>query len=188
LVTMSDKSVISLATQNGQLLWRMPWPDEWNENIVTPLRYRDLLIFSGVRKGTQAVRVTRTGQEWQTQPVWSNPELTLYMNSPVLEGDHLYGLTNKRKGMFFCLEAATGKLLWQTEGREGATAATLSTKEALFFLTSDASLVVLKKSPAGFQQLAKYTVADSSTYAHPVLLGKQVLVKDEGNLSLWSFE
>jgi outer membrane protein assembly factor BamB len=187
LVTMSDKSVISVATRNGQLLWRMPWPDEWNENIVTPLRYQDMLIFSGVRKGTLALRVNRTGQEWKTQEVWRNSELTLYMNSPVLAGDHLYGLTNKRKGMFFCLEAATGKLRWQTEGREGDTAALLNAKDTLFLLTSDASLIVANKNPQGFQQLAKYTVAESPTYAHPVLLGNQMLVKDETNLTLWSW-
>lgn len=187
LVTLSDKSVLGLAAQTGQLLWRMPWPDEWNENIVTPLRFQDLLILSGVRKGTVAVRVKRSGQEWQTEQVWHNPELTLYMNSPVLDGGALYGLTNKRKGMFFCLDAATGKVRWQTEGREGANAATVQAKDTLFFLTSDSNLVVTRKSTQGFEQVAKYTVADSPTYAHPVLLGNQILIKDDAHLTLWTW-
>jgi outer membrane protein assembly factor BamB len=188
LVTLSDKSVIGVAAQNGQRLWRFAWPDEWNENIVTPLLYKDLLILSGVRRGTLALQVTKAGDEWETKQVWHNPELTMYMNSPVLDGEHLYGLSNKRKGMFFCMEAATGKVLWQTEGRDGFNAATLNTKDLLFFLTNDANLVVAKKSAQGFAQVAKYSVGDSATYAHPVLLGKQLLVKDDASLLLWSLE
>ena len=188
LVTMSDKSVIGVNVQTGQLLWRFAWPDEWNENIVTPLKYKDLLILSGARRGTLALRVTKPGSEWKTEQVWHAPELTMYMNSPVLDGEYLYGLSSKRKGMLYCAEAATGKVLWQTEGREGANAALLHTRDWLFALTTDASLIVARKSVKGFAQAAKYTVADSATYAHPVLSGKQLLVKDNAALTLWRWE
>jgi outer membrane protein assembly factor BamB len=188
LVTMTRKSVISVAPQNGQLLWTLAWPDDWDENIVTPLQYKDLLILSGVRKGTVAVRVAKQGAQWQTQQVWHNPELTMYMNSPVLSGEHLFGFTNKRKGQLFCLDAATGKVLWMTEGRDGANAALLNTPAALLMLTTDGNLLAVQKSAQGFKQLAKYAVADSATYAHPVVSGKRILVKDEAALALWSLE
>jgi outer membrane protein assembly factor BamB len=112
----------------------------------------------------------------------------MYMNSPVLDGEYFYGLSAKRKGQFFCAEAATGKVLWTTEGREGNQAAVLNTKDALFILTSDANLIVAKKAADKFQQLAKYSVADSATYAHPILFGKRILVKDNATLALWSLE
>jgi len=110
------------------------------------------------------------------------------MNSPVLEGDHLFGMSSKRKGQYFCLEAATGKVLWATEGREGFNASILSAKDALLILTSDASLIVAKKSAKGFEQVAKYSVADSATYAHPVAMGKRILIKDDAGMALWSME
>jgi hypothetical protein len=47
---------------------------------------------------------------------------------------------------------------------------------------------VATKSTKGFEQVARYTVADSPTWSHPVILGKQLLVKDEANLILWSFD
>src|SRR5262249_49190479 len=124
----------------------------------------------------------------ETKELWSNRELTMYMNSPVLEGDHLYGLTNKRKGQLFCAEAATGKVLWMTEGREGANAAILQTKDLLFILNNDAGLIVAKKSAKGFEQVARYSVADSATYAHPVIWGKRILIKDDAAVALWSLE
>ena len=131
IVTMTDKSVIGVESKTGKLLWRLPWPDEWNENIVTPILYKNTLIFSGIRKGTMAVQVAKNGAEWATKQLWHNPEIAMYMNSPVLEGDHMFGMSSKRKGQYFCLEAATGKVLWATEGREGFNAAILNTKDAL---------------------------------------------------------
>jgi outer membrane protein assembly factor BamB len=188
IVTMTDKSVIGVEAKTGKLLWRLPWPDEWNENIVTPTLYKNLLILSGVRKGTMAVQVTKNGAEWTTKQVWHNPEIAMYMNSPVLEGDHLFGMSAKRKGQYFCLEATTGKVLWATEGREGFNAAILNTKDALLILNSDANLIVARKSAKGFEQVAKYSVADSATHAHPVTMGKHILVKDDASIALWSLE
>jgi hypothetical protein len=31
-------------------------------------------------------------------------------------------------------------------------------------------------------------VADSETWAHPVVIGKQILIKDKSTLALWSLE
>ncbi len=188
VVTMTDKSVVGIAADNGQLLWRLEWPDEWNENIVTPLVWKTSLILSGVRKGTMAVQPTKNGDKWEAKELWHNRELTMYMNSPVLEGDHFYGMTNKRKGSIFCAQAATGKVLWSTEGREGANAAILHSKDLLFVLNNDAGLIVAKKNSAAFEQVARYSLADSATYAHPVIWGKNILVKDDASIALWALE
>lgn len=110
------------------------------------------------------------------------------MNSLVLEGDHFYGMTNKRKGSIFCAQAATGKVLWSTEGREGANAAILHSKDLLFVLNNDAGLIVAKKNSAAFEQVARYSLADNATYAHPVIWGKNILVKDDASIALWALE
>jgi outer membrane protein assembly factor BamB len=188
IVTMTDKSVIGVDAKNGGLLWRMPWPDEWNENIVTPTRYKNMLILSGVRKGTAAIEVVKSGASWTTKEIWRAPEIAMYMNSPVLEGDLLFGMSSKRKGQYFCLDAASGKILWTSEGREGANAAFLNAKNVLLILNNDGGLIVAGKSAKGFEQLAKYSVADSPTYSHPVVVNNRLLIKDDASIALWSFE
>lgn len=188
LVTLTDKSVVGVAVDSGKLLWSMPWPDEWNENIVTPILYQKLLILSGVRQGTKAIKVSKQGEKWAVTQVWHNPKISMYMSTPVLDGDFLYGLSHLRKGQFFCMDARTGEVAWMTEGREGANAAVVSAGKTLMFLTADASLIVANKTPKAFEQVAKYSVADAATWAHPVLFGKHILVKDEANLSLWAVE
>jgi hypothetical protein len=100
----------------------------------------------------------------------------------------LYGLSALRKGQFFCLDVRTGAALWTTEGREATNAALLHTKNYYFLLTDDAELIVAAKSVKGFEQVAKYTVADQPTWSFPILLDKQILIKDESHLTLWSIE
>jgi outer membrane protein assembly factor BamB len=187
LVTMTDKSVIGVNVKSGGLLWSLHWPDEWNENIVTPLLHKGLVILSGVRKGTAAVRVTNDGGKWAANEVWRNAEIAMYMNSPVSDGANLYGMSAKRKGQYFCLEAATGRVWWTTEGREGDYASLQIAPGLLFILNSDANLTIVRTNTEKFDSLAKYKVADSPTYAHPVVLGRRILIKDDAHLALWSF-
>lgn len=188
VVTLTDKSVVGVAADNGRLLWKVPFADEWNENIVTPVVHGKTLIVSGIRQGTRAFEIVRTANGFETKQLWHNPQVQMYMSSPVLEGDLLYGMSNTRKGQYVCLDVKTGQIIWATEGRDGNQAAVLSAGNVLLFLTSDADLIVAAKSRKGFEPLARYKVAESATWAHPAVVGKQILVKDEASLSLWSVE
>jgi outer membrane protein assembly factor BamB len=170
------------------LLWRIPFETEYVQNIVTPVVYNHTLIFSGIDKGTMAIRVVKRGAKWETEEVWHNSEVSMYMNSPVVSGDFLFGLSHKRKGQFFCLDARTGKTLWTSNGRDGDNAAIIAAGETLLMLTNDAELIIAKKTPESYQILKKYTVADSATWAHPIILGSRILIKDMTNLALSSFD
>ena len=180
--------MVGIAADSGKLLWKLPFPDEWNENIVTPVVYGQTVIVSGVRKGTTAYEVLKGANGFEAKQVWHNPQVAMYMSSPVLDGDYLYGISSLRKGQYFCLNAKTGESLWATEGREGNHASVLNAGSVLLFLTADADLIVAAKSRKGFEPLARYDVADSATWSHLVAFGKQFLIKDDTSLALWSVE
>ena len=58
----------------------------------------------------------------------------------------------------------------------------------VFALTTNAELLAFEATASNLKQVAKYSVADTPTWAHPVLLGNRVLVKDQNSLALWSAE
>jgi len=147
-----------------------------------------MLILSGLDKGTMAIRLIRTGRKWTTQQVWRNDQVAMYMNSPVLSGHLIFGLSHKRKGQFFCMDARTGETVWTSNGRDGENAAIVAAGEIVLALTNDAELIVINRTAKGFEPLKKYTMADSPTWAHPVPVGKGVLIKDAKTLALWSLE
>jgi outer membrane protein assembly factor BamB len=188
VVTQSQQKIIGVSAAEGKLLWSIPFTTPYVQNIITPILFKDLLIFSGLEQGVMAIRVTQSGQTWKTEKVWENKSASFYMSDPVINGGQLFGMSQKNKGQFVALDAATGKSLWETPGRVGDNTAVLTGGDKLFLLTNDAELIVAKASGAAFQEIRRYTVAKSLTYAHPVIAGESILVKDAENLTLWGFE
>lgn len=188
VVTQTQNYCIGVALADGKLLWQLPFTTDYDQNSVTPLVYKDLIIISGLDKGTSALRLSKSGNAWRAEQVWHNAELSMYMSSPVLAGDLLYGLTDKRRGQYFCLDAATGKALWTSEGRQGENAALLNVNGVLFLLNNAGEMIIAKPSAKAFEPIAKYDVSTSATWAHPAIIGKQIIVKDTATLSSWSLE
>jgi outer membrane protein assembly factor BamB len=187
-VTQSQEHCIGIDATTGKLLWKIPFSTAYTQNIVTPAVHEGFLIFSGLDNGIFAVRVVHRDGRWSTEKVWENNRFSMYMSSPVLVGDLLFGLSHQRRGQFFCLDARTGTVHWVSEGRQGDNAAILSAGNVLFLLKNDAELIIAKAGKERFEVVRQYSVAESPTWAHPVVLGNRVLIKDKSTLALWTLE
>jgi outer membrane protein assembly factor BamB len=184
IVGMTEGSIVGLEAKSGKELWTVSFPDEWHENISTPLWTGTQLIVSGPRQGTHAYALAQTGGKWQATETWKNPDIAMYMSSPVFGDGVIYGHSSKKKGQFFALDAKTGAVRWTTEGREGEHASLLLTPQHVIFLTNGADLIVAKRNTPAFAAERRYEVAQGSTFAMPVLLGENILVRDATGLTL----
>jgi outer membrane protein assembly factor BamB len=183
VVAFTQKELVSVSAATGALLWKLPAKTEYDTNCNTPVVYKDTVIVTLEGQGMVAFRPVREGGRWAAREVWRNEENELYMNTPVLYGTTLYGLSMRKKGQFFALDAATGKTVWQGPGRMGENASIINVAGTLLALTNDAVLYVLPAGAGSFAPVAQYTVANSQTWAHPVFLGERILVKDETTLA-----
>ena len=184
IVTLTEGSIVGLDGKTGKELWSTPFPDEWHENIATPLWTGTQLIISGPRQGTHAYALTKNADKWQVTEAWKNPDIAMYLSSPVYGDGLIYGLSSKKKGQFFAIDAKTGAVRWTTEGREGEHASLLLTPQHVVFLTNGADLIVAKRGTPAFTVERRYEVAESPTFAMPVLLGSNILVRDATGLML----
>lgn len=187
LITQSQSNVIGISPSDGKLLWKIPFAAEYEQNIVTPVVAGDLLIYAGVGKPTTAVRLVNAGGTWTPQPVWENPDITMYMSSPVVSAGVMYGLMQRNKGGFFAADVKTGKVLWTGPPRQAQNAALTLAGGLIIATTTEGELVVLRQGKTAFTLLKKYTVADSPIWAHPAFAPNGVIVKDAETLSLWKF-
>ncbi len=186
VVTQMQASVAGVALADGALLWKIPFETEYVQNIVTPLVVGDNLVYSGIDKGVTAVRPVRVEGGWLVKPVWKNEDVALYMSSPVEAGGRVCGLSHKRKGQLFCLDAATGKTAWTHEGRMAENAAVYTAGDLLLVSTDGGELVVAKSGGSAYAEVARYPVATSATWASPAVLGRRLLVKDRSTLTMWA--
>jgi outer membrane protein assembly factor BamB len=106
----------------------------------------------------------------------------------VVSGDLLFGFSHRNSGQFFCLDPRSGETLWTSPGRQAENAAIVTAGPVLLMLTDGAELIVANKTGKAFETIRKYTVADTPTWAHPVVLDQGVLVKDAASLAMWTRE
>ena len=111
----------------------------------------------------------------------------MFMSSPVLIGGTIYGLTLRSRGQFVAIDAASGKTLWNTQGREGENASMLGSRSWLLASTTDGNLVVARANPQRYEEVRRYQIAQSALWAHPAITGSSIIVKDVDKVICWSF-
>jgi outer membrane protein assembly factor BamB len=187
IITQSRSHLVGLSAADGRLLWQVPFTTAYDQNIVTPIVFEDLVIYSGIDQPLTAVRVAAANGQWSARQAWRAESVPMYMSSAVVSGGYLYGLTHRNKGQFFCAEPKTGKVLWSTRGREAENAALIASGDLLIATTTEGELVIARRDPAKFALIRRYTVAESPIWAHPVPAGRGLLIKDAEKLAYWVF-
>jgi outer membrane protein assembly factor BamB len=186
IVTLTDSAVVGVTVGTGKLLWSLPFPDEFHENVVTPVVAGNILVISGTRKGTFGYRLEEASGKWTPVQVWHNTDLPMYLSTPVADGPMVFGFSNKRKGQLFCLDARNGKASWTSEGRLASNASLLSAGRNLVVLTTDGELIVLERTSSKYGELRRYQLSSSPIWAHPVLLRDAIVVRDAESIAVWS--
>lgn len=188
VITQSQNKVIGVAAADGRLLWEAPLKTPYGQNAVTPLVVNDVVISAGLDSPTIAYAITAgQGKGWAATPRWRNEQVSMYMSSPAASGSTIFGLSNKNRGQFFAIDAATGKTLWLGKGREAENASIVRAGNVLLLSTTNSELIIAKPSDTAFEEVKRYTIADSATWAHPAFEGRTIAVKDVDKLIVWRF-
>lgn len=181
IVAVAAENLVAVNAADGSVAWQVPLKTPYTQNAVTPFAHGDMVIYSGLANPVTALRVSGKS----VQKVWENKEVGMYMNSPVLAAGLLHGLSHRNKGQYFSLDPKSGKTVWMSDGRQTENAMLIARGDEVFSLSTDSEFQVFRATSRGLEPLKKYTVADSPTWAHPVVLGNRVLVKDRDSLALW---
>ena len=188
IITQSENKLVGVAAADGKLLWEVPLKTPYAQNCVTPLVVNDVVIAAGLENPTIAYWIhADQGKGWQATPRWRNEDVSMYMSSPAASGSTIFGLSNKNRGQFFAIDAASGKTLWLGKPREADNASIVRAGNFLLLSTTNSELIVTKPSVTAFEEVKRYTIADSATWAHPAFAGRSIIVKDADKLIVWTY-
>ncbi|MHC4106007.1 MAG: outer membrane protein assembly factor BamB family protein, partial [Planctomycetota bacterium] len=185
IVTPTEKSIVGIAVTDGKLLWQLPSiPPRRAYNAATPIVDGQTVIYAAKGRGTKAIKIGKQGNAFVTKELWSNAELGTQYNTPVLKNGLLFGLSDG--GNLFCINAENGQTTWtdETQYDRGGFTAIVDAGSCLMALPSSSELIVYKPSKNRYQELTKIKVADTPTYAHPVIAGKRIFIKDQESVAL----
>src|SRR5262249_17318385 len=155
IVSMTNKSVISVAIADGARLWEHPWKPSGTDSAITPIVYGEKIIVASQRMPVTALKPVRRDDMWVVEVVWENKEVSLFLSNPAIIRETLFGLSEKSGGQFFALDANTGKTLWLGQPREASNTAVVKAGDLLFMLNDDAELILARGSQTGFDPLKR---------------------------------
>ncbi len=189
VVFLTHKGLVSLAPATGQVFWLFPFEDDLSESSATPAVAGDLLIGSAITSGTVAMRLTSKNDQPRAKLAWFQPTLTSYFATPVPVGrKQLYLVSGTTppalfiKATLHCLDADTGKELWQRPKVGKYHASLLRTGDnKLLLLEEEGNLVLLDPNPKEYRELARSRIC-TSTWAHPAIADGRLFIRDATHL------
>lgn len=187
VIAQTQKFLVSLDASTGAFLWGLPFSTDFDQNAFTPVVFRDLLINAGLDHPLTAVRPALKDGTWTVETVWTNPQTPMFMSSPVIIGGTIYGLTLRNKGQFVAVDAASGRILWTTQGREGDNASMMGNASWLLASTTEGILAVARTHAQKYEEVRRYQITESALWAHPAVSGTSIMVKDVDKVICWSF-
>lgn len=187
LVVQTETDVLGL-TLDGKELYKIPTPAERRYyNSTTPVIDGMNIIIAGRGSGTWSYKIGKNGETYSYSENWNNPDFGGSFNTPVLKKGYLYG-NEGRLGKLYCLNAETGATSWADTTSYNRFASTLDLGKAMLSLPANGKLIIYKPDPQKFEPIKIYDVSNTEIYAHPLLEGKSIYIKDEKNLTCWSVE
>jgi outer membrane protein assembly factor BamB len=169
LVSSAGELIQGFDPQRGTLLWTVPAVGEG----VTPSPVAgDGLLFTASGFGATTLRAVRLegGADETTRPVvWDTKKNVTTIPSPIYVKPYLYMVTEK--GLVCCLEAATGKQVWQERlpGTYGASPVYAGGK--LYFLSESGETTVIEPGPT-FRILEKNPLDEKCQASMAVSAGR----------------
>ena len=178
ILLLSGSGAASVAPADGKLLWEHP--SRVGTRIVQPALTADgdVLISAGDGMGRFAVAHGPGG--WNVKERWTSNGLKPYFNDFVVHDGHAYGIDGN---MIACIGLQDGKRKWKG-GRYGSGQLVLLPEQDLLLVISEkGELALVKASPDGFTELARFPAIEGKTWNHPVLIGDVLLVRNDQEMA-----
>lgn len=181
ILTMSEKSLIGINADTGDLLWRFEhYNPSYVANCVMPIYHEGRIYISyGYGKGSVLLKINASGKTVAVQPVWRTENLDNRHGGVILLNGFIYGASQwTNKGRWACLEWDTGQLRYAEPGvGEGS----LTCAEGMLYTLSEQRKVgLVKATPTGHELISQFDLPEGGggpTWAHPVVCGGRLYIR-----------
>lgn len=169
LLLTTDSGLTSYEPVSGKVVWEHRWPLEGGMSRVTQpavIGDSDILIGTGFDHGLRRIRVSRNGDAWTEETLWTTRSIRPYFNDLVVHGDELYGFDNQ---FFVCVSLADGKLRWKARGYGNGQVLLLAEQGLLLVLSEQGEVALVEATPESHKPLARFQAIEGKTWNHPVV-------------------
>ncbi|HEV3204381.1 MAG TPA: PQQ-binding-like beta-propeller repeat protein [Gemmataceae bacterium] len=200
IIWLSD-SINGLDPATGKVYWTLPYPSSGEPqrpavNIATVRQLDDKLFLSTFYHGPMMLKLASDKPAasvlWQGKS--NNPGkpdgVHILMAPPVLQDDHIYGVC--ANGELRCLEADTGKQLWETyqatcgKKTDCANAFLVPQGDRFFIFNDQGDMILAELTPKGYKEKSRTHILDNTeevrgrnvVWSHPALAQRCVFARN----------
>lgn len=180
LLMFNDIGVESYNPTDGKILWTYDWFTRGVNRVSQPaiLSDTDFVVGTGVGgdQGFRRIRVTKNGDQWSTETIWSTRNLKPYFNDGVVHNGHYYGFDDMS---FTCIDLKNGSRKWKTGTQYGHGQVLLLADQGILIVQAvDGRIVLLRASPDEHDEIAKIPAISGKTWNHPVVAHGLLFVRN----------
>jgi len=182
IISVSAQRMMGLAIEDGALLWDYPWTTSYDVNAAQPLIVDEnhALISAGYGHGAALVKVTASGAGFRAEQVWQNINMKNKFTSSVLLDEYAYGLD---ENILAAIGVRSGERQWKG-GRYGYGQVILAGGH-LIVLSERGDLALVKATPEGHQELARFSALSGKTWNHPAISDARLLVRNQTEMACY---
>lgn len=198
LIIWDPDAVHSLDPSTGKVYWSRPFSVSNGLTIPTPRLEDNLLFVSSFYNGAMMLKLDteKPGAAvlWKGKGKGETSKLTdglhCLMSTPVMKDGYIYGVCSY--GQLRCLEAATGKRIWETfqaTGAEGrwANAFLIPHEDRYFLFDERGNLILAKLSPKGYEEISRAKILEPTNkaagrdivWSHPAFANRSVYARND---------
>ncbi len=171
-VTVTMQGVCGIAAKDGEVLWRF---DGWKDRIPipspTPCGEGRFFVVAGYGGGCAMFQVERKGSAWRANKLWSHKKCNGQIPTAVYQDGYVYssGNSNRPKDGLMCLDAETGKVIWQTNRDPWFERGNFVMVEGMIYIVDgrEGTFHLVEPSPEGYKEIARTHVAGGGQFWSP---------------------
>jgi outer membrane protein assembly factor BamB len=189
VVVFNASGASGLDPQTGSELWNYEFPTEYDCNTATPviLNETQLLISAGENHGAVILELSADGNSLTAKEIWQSlgkdSQLRAEWQTPVVHEGHVYALDNSGSAgpitNLVCVRLSDHKTVWQ-KPRFGKSNLILADGR-LWLTNMDGEVILIAASPAGFKELGRMPVLQTTRQA-PSLANGLLYVRDDEHI------
>lgn len=187
-VVLTNRGLWGVNARDGKLLWsyrRMPSYD--SEVINSPLIHGELVYVTvgAGHGGCDLVRVTRDGNAFRADLVYSNQNLSNHHGNVVLVDGRVYGFAQGRG--WVCQDLETGEIIWVERRALRAGALTYADGRLYCYGEDEGTAVLIEAGPGRWKERGRLTIPKQSElrkpsgriWTPPVVSGGRLFLRDQ---------
>ena len=176
-VQLTGKSVAGINPDSGKLLWKADREGK-TAVVATPVVQDDMVfVTSSYGVGCNGFRISKQGDNWSTEEVYANKEISNHHGGVILLEGHVFGATGST---FRCVDIETGKATFAE--RSAGKGATLYADGRFYLRAEQGPVALIAATPDGYEEVSRFNQPDRSdmqAWPHPVVANGRLYLRDQ---------